>query len=260
MSTALLIRFCIERVKDKRNGVAENRPVFVLSKSEIACIIVLAVSFISFLVSIVFMCYRGIIPDGVTAVLFLVGIAGYIAGSLWARLIFVKQSSERAKQKYQQIPAEEEKVRKEYERQYKNFWDNLVLPDGFCEFLDEYSNGQNDKKVILSKEDPKDTFVEGINFFRLYNVCPSEKLKEYNDRVILGHKTRMYRNVVAFADDGKGECLFFLDYEYGNEPLINVMNEKRNTGYYVAGSFGKFRQKLVTGKKANELIGKDYYQ
>ncbi|MDE7379928.1 MAG: SMI1/KNR4 family protein [Clostridia bacterium] len=208
----------------------------------------------------------GTVPNAVKLVLFLGGAAGFVISLAVFVTVLIKRSRKTpANQSVswvfkKDVPTEEEKVRKEYERLYKNFWDNLVFPDGFCEFLDEYANGQNDKKVILSKEDPKDAYVEGINFFRLYNVCPSEKLKEYNDRAILRHKTRMYRNVVAFAEDGTGECLFFLDYEYGNEPLINVMNEKRNTGYYVAGSFSKFRQKLVTEKKANEIIGKDYYQ
>lgn len=100
MSAAFLIRFCIERAKDKKNGVAIDRPVSKrpLTKAEIACIVLLAVSLVFFLVSIVFMCYRGIIPDGVTAVLFLAGIAGYIAGSIWVRFLFVKQISEKADQ------------------------------------------------------------------------------------------------------------------------------------------------------------------
>ena len=98
ISTAFLVRFCIERARDKKNGVAGSRPLFVLSKSEIACITVLAISLISFLVSIVFMCYPKIAPAAVTAVLFLAGIAGYFVGGLWARFLFFKKRNEKAEQ------------------------------------------------------------------------------------------------------------------------------------------------------------------
>ncbi len=101
LSAGFLIRFCIERAKDKRNGVAIDRAVSKrpLTASDIACIILLVVSLISFLISIVFMCYPGIVPSGVTAVLFIVGIAGYLAGSLWARLLFIKAVKKNAEEK-----------------------------------------------------------------------------------------------------------------------------------------------------------------
>ncbi|MDE7296850.1 MAG: hypothetical protein K2N84_06240 [Clostridia bacterium] len=104
LSVGFVIRFSVERAKDKRNGVAVDRAVnkLPLTKAEIGCIVVVAVSLVCFLVSIVFICYRGIIPDGVTAVLFLLGITGYIAGSFWTRHLFAKKMNEWAKQKKQQ--------------------------------------------------------------------------------------------------------------------------------------------------------------
>ncbi|MDE7076942.1 MAG: hypothetical protein K2O62_06435, partial [Clostridia bacterium] len=101
LSIGFLIRFCIERAKDKRNGVAIDRAVSrrPLTKSDIACIILLVVSLISFLISIVFMCYPGIAPDGVTAVLFIAGVAGYLAGSMWARLLFIRSAKQNAEEK-----------------------------------------------------------------------------------------------------------------------------------------------------------------
>ena len=115
LSGGFIIRFCIERAKDKRNGVVIDRPVSKrpLTKAEIACIIILVVSVLIFLLSIVFICYRGIIPDGVTAVLFLMGIAGYVAGSIWIRHLLAKQFIEWAERKQQQkeglsqVPAED---------------------------------------------------------------------------------------------------------------------------------------------------------
>ena len=101
LSAGFLTRFCIERAKDKRNGVAIDRPVSKrpLTAADIACITILVISLISFLISIVFMCYPGIVPGGVTAVLFIAGIAGYIAGSLWARLLFIKSVKRNAEEK-----------------------------------------------------------------------------------------------------------------------------------------------------------------
>ncbi len=101
LSAGFLIRFCIERAKDKRNGVAIDRAVSrrPLTASDIACIILLVVSLISFLISIVFMCYPGIAPGSVTAALFIIGIAGYLAGSMWARLLFIRAMKKRAEEK-----------------------------------------------------------------------------------------------------------------------------------------------------------------
>ncbi|MDE6790729.1 MAG: hypothetical protein K2J61_03300 [Clostridia bacterium] len=101
LSAGFIIRFCIERARDKRNGVAIDRAVSKrpLTPSDIACIVLLVVSLISFLISVVFMCYPGIVPGGVTAVLFIVGIAGYLAGSLWARLLFIRAVKKNAEEK-----------------------------------------------------------------------------------------------------------------------------------------------------------------
>ena len=101
LSAGFIIRFCIERARDKRNGVAIDRPVSKrpLTAGDIGCIILLVVSLISFLISIVFMCYPGIVPGGVTAVLFIVGIAGYLAGSLWARVLFINAAKKNDEEK-----------------------------------------------------------------------------------------------------------------------------------------------------------------
>lgn len=154
----------------------------------------------------------------------------------------------------------EDEIRKAYGKYYRDFWDNLVLPDGFSEFLKEYGSGQNDKRIILAKDDPEDTYVDGINCFGLYSVYPAEKLKECNDKVILNNEINMYRDVVAFCDDQAGNGCFILDYEYGNEPRVKFLNKKRNTFYYLADSFKQFKEKLITAKESDEIIGKDVYR
>ena len=95
--------------------MAIDRPINKrpLTKADIACITLLAVSLVVFLISIVFICYRGILPDGITMGLFFVSMAGYIAGSIWARYLLLKQISEWAERKQQrkaelsQVPAED---------------------------------------------------------------------------------------------------------------------------------------------------------
>ena len=112
LSGGFIIRFCIERAKDKKNGVAIDRPINKrpLTKSEIACITLLCVSAAIFLLSVVFICYRGIIPDGVTAALLLIGLAGYVAGSIWTRHLFAKQLGEWLERKQQQKQQQKEEL------------------------------------------------------------------------------------------------------------------------------------------------------
>lgn len=109
LSLGFLIRFCIERAKDKRDGVVQDRPVFVISKAEKICIAVIVVSLIAFIISIVFICYPKIAPPAVTAILFLASIAVFTMASIWSRILFMKKRNEINKAKYMPKSSDEDK-------------------------------------------------------------------------------------------------------------------------------------------------------
>ena len=262
MSCGFLIRFCVERAKDKRNGVAIDRPVSKrpLTRAEIACIIVLVVSLLLFLVSIVFICYRGIIPDGVTAVLFVAGIAGYIAGSLWSKRLFVRQMRERANEKrlqkagLLQIPEEDvirkeiacgdEKGFQELEEYTLKFFENIVYPQGFVDFLKRYtaeSDGEAEKKRFVERDG---------NDYEMADIYPPQDLIEINKNLLLYNDDyhTQFRDILFFADDESGHCHFLLDYGKGGEPKVKYLDDELDTVITLADSFQQFTEKLSGGK------------
>lgn len=261
LSGGFLIRFCIERAKDKRNGVAIDRPVSKrpLTKAEIACIIVLVVSLVIFIISVVFMCYRGIIPDGVTAVLFLVSIAGYIAGGIWARYLLLKQISERAKQKrlqdmgLVQIPAEDvnrkeiacddEKGFQELEEYTLKFFENIVYPQGFLDFLKRYAEQDGEAEL-------KRRVKRGGNEYEMEDVYSPQELIQINKDLILYNNDyyTQFRDVLFFADDASGHCHFLLDYGKGGEPKVKYLDNELDTVITLADSFQQFTEKLTDGE------------
>ena len=262
MSCGFLIRFCIERAKDKRSGVAIDRPVskHPLTKAEIACIILLVVSLLVFLISIVFICYRGIIPDGVTAVLFFAGIAGYVAGSLWTKRLFVIQMSERANQKRMQqagllqIPSEDVNRKEiayddkagfqELEDYTLKFFENIVYPQGFLDFLKQDTAGPD------SEEEPKRCVKRNGNDYELADIYPPQELIEINKRLLLYNDDyhTQFRDILFFADDESGHCHFLLDYGKGGEPKVKYLDDELDTVITLADSFQQFTEKLQGGK------------
>ena len=258
MSCGFLIRFCIERAKDKRNGVAIDRSVsrHPLLKAEIACIVVLVVSFVLFLVSIVFICYRGIIPDGVTAVLFFAGIAGYVAGSLWIKRLFVRQISDRANHNrlqqagLVQIPADDvtrkeiayndEKGFRELEEYTLKFFENIIYPQGFIEFLKQDTATEGEAEL-------KRTVKRNGNDYTLADIYPPQDLIEINKHLLLysdDYHTQ-FRDILFFADDESGHCHFLLDYGKGSEPKVKYLDDELDTVILLAESFQQFTEKLV---------------
>ena len=262
MSCGFLIRFCIERAKDKRNGVAIDRPVskHPLTKAEITCITVLIVSVVVFLISIVFICYRGIIPDAVTAVLFVVGIAGYVAGSLWSRRLFVTQISERANQKrlqeagLMQIPAEDvnrkeiayddKKGFQELEEYTLKFFENIIYPQGFIDFLKRYtseSDGEAEQKRSVKRKG---------NDYEMADIYPPQDLIKINKDLLLYNDDyhTQFRDILFFADDESGHCHFLLDYGKGGEPKVKYLDDELDTVITLADSFQQFTEELDDGK------------
>lgn len=258
LSGGFIIRFCIERARDKRYGVAVDRSARKrpLTKAEIACIIILVVSLVIFLLSIVFICYRGIIPDGVTVVLFGAGIAGYIAGSVWTRRLFVGRIVESAHQtrlqeaRLLQIP-EEDVNRKEItdddkegfqelEEYTLKFFDNIVYPQGFIDFLKRYTagtDGEAERKRCV-KRSGRD--------YEMEDIYPPQDLMEINKDLILytAEYYMQFRDVLFFASDESGHCYFLLDYGKGGEPKVKFLDDELDTVITLADSFQQFTEKL----------------
>ncbi len=256
-----MVRFCIERGRDKKNGVIIDRPVSKrpLSKAEIADVVILVVSLLLFLVSIVFICYGGIIPDGVTAVLFLAGVAGYVAGGLWAKCLFAEQAIETANRKrlqkegLLQIPAEDvtrkeiayddEKGFQELEEHMLKFFENIVYPQGFIGFLKRYSEqeGEEAQKRFLQR---------GGNYYELADVYSPQEIIEINKNLLLYNNDyyTQFRDVLFFADDESGHCHFLLDYGKDGEPIVKYLDDELDTVITLADSFRQFIDKLAEEK------------
>lgn len=261
LSGGFLIRFCIERAKDKRNGVAIDRPVSKrpLTKADIAWLIILVVSFVIFLISIVFICYRGIIPDGVTVALFFVGIAGCIACNLRARRLFLKDMSEWAEQKRLQKAgilqkptedvnrkeiADDEKGFQELEEYTLKFFENIVYPQGFLDFLKKYTTregGETELKRFVRRNG---------NRYEMEEVYPPQEIIQINKDLILYNDDyyTQFRDVLFFADDESGHCHFLLDYGKGGEPKVKFLDNELDTVITLADSFHQFTEKLADGK------------
>ena len=258
LSCGFIIRFCVERAKDKRKGVAIDRAVSKrpLTRAEIACIVILVVSLLVFLVSVVFICYRGIIPDGVTFVLFFAGIAGYIAGSVWARGLFAKQMIEKAQEKrlqkarLLQIPEEDVNRKKitdddkegfrELEEYTLKFFDNIVYPQGFLDFLKRYTaekDGETERKRAIKRD--------GYEYIMEFVYSPQDLMEINKDLILYTAEYFMqFRDVLFFADDEGGHCHFLLDYGKGGEPKVKFLDDELDTVITLADSFQQFTEKL----------------
>ena len=114
--------------------------------------------------------------------------------------------------------------------------------------------------IILLEKDNRFGYVEGWNTFDLYDVWQPERLREFNENMFLyDDYHNQFRDIVFFSDDGSGHCHFLLDYGKGGEPQIKYMDDELDLVVLIADSFKEFKQKLITAKEANAIIGKDYY-
>lgn len=130
---------------------------------------------------------------------------------------------------YQEKSAELEKVTKE-------FLDNVKLPKGFTEFLNEYA---------------KD--LHGLDEGELWlgEVTPSEELIDYNMELICFRDDyfTQFRKVVFFAlDQSFGHGYYFLDYSLSDtDPMVKFIDDEKPLGKeidLIANSFKEFCEKF----------------
>lgn len=158
-----------------------------------------------------------------------------------------------------------------HEEYLKNFLDNVKYPEGFEEFLKEYSSYDSDygrsfekwktaKRIFINEKDTEEKKVGNYDYFEPCFFDSPETIRKTNEYVFTSCDFyAQFREMLVFAGTESGHALFFLDYGKGGEPKVKFLDDELYEVTLVANSFKEFKEKLVTPQKAKEILGDKYY-
>lgn len=209
------------------------------------------------------------VPNGVKLIMFLGGACGFLL-FLGVTINFtVLFGKEKAKNKrliaagLMQNPEEDvirgsiisdddEKGYNEFEERTKKFFENIVYPQGFFEFLKKYGkcHGGTDGAEIPEKVEKKvftTLYIQRDDgeYFGIDDVYPQDELLKTNEYILTSAEYySQFSNVLFFADDESGHCHFLLDYGRGGEPKVKYLDDETDVVRKVAESFAEFADKI----------------
>ncbi|MDE7084182.1 MAG: SMI1/KNR4 family protein [Clostridia bacterium] len=151
------------------------------------------------------------------------------------------------------------------EEHTEKFFDSIVYPQGFTEFLNKFNSCEIEKSC-----GPKKVFIYGNssnrsgawgNYCELQDVYKFEDLIKINKDILLytDDYYTQFRNIVLFADDESGHCQFLLDYGKGGEPSVKYLDNELDIIIQLANTFDEFEQKLYTASEAKKILKDKYY-
>lgn len=221
------------------------------------------------------------VPNGVKLIMFLCGAVGCFLFFCFTINFAVLYSKEKTKDKQliaaglMQNPAEDvtrkpvkyddEKGFNELEEHTNKFFENIVYPQGFLEFLKRFDNCNMEKcgglKKVFIYGDSSNRSVTWGNYCELCDVYKFEDLIKINKDMLLyaDDYYTQFRNILLFADDESGHCQFLLDYGKGGEPSVKYMDNELDIIIHLADTFAEFEQKLLSASEAKEILKDEYY-
>ena len=134
----------------------------------------------------------------------------------------------------------------------ERFLKNVVFPRGFEDFLYD-----EERTVFIHYY--QDGF--DVDYIEMDGKYEADRIKDVNMDLIVYNDDyfTQFRRVVFFADDESGHRHFLLDYGYGGEPKVRILDDELDTVELLADNFAEFLQNMVTPREAHDLLGKEYY-
>jgi hypothetical protein len=154
---------------------------------------------------------------------------------------------------FSEILMDEEEVIRMGEKAFREFYSQIKLPRGLAEFSRKWNSKTKESKIFRERRYPtKDNKLVGLYIMKVY---PFDEILERNIEFIANNGIRAeYRNMVVFAYDESGHCLYILNYaESKTNPTVCHLDDECGGCSLAANTFTEFVKNLKTSEEAELL-------